>query len=246
MSLVCFELSGDMALWRNFQESMGAYSCLGPAPSNIAGLIGAALGFASPYSQGVAPQAIHTKLTATEKKKKDQLPWPISPELLIWEKANDLHVACRWIGGIPRREAWNVKGIKAIKEGDTLRMQQQVIMSPHYEIVIQLPEHEVKAVINALKTPAFPLYLGSSFCRAIIRNIRICPQFPNENNWAHHLTGAALGEATPFSRHRVDADTSYERIRRDGYWIYPTPEQPGINTPHPLVRAWCSADHEEI
>ena len=34
MSILIFELAGEMAMWRNVYESMGSYSCLGPAPGN--------------------------------------------------------------------------------------------------------------------------------------------------------------------------------------------------------------------
>ncbi len=84
MSILIFELAGEMAMWRNVYESMGSYSCLGPAPGNLAGLIGAALGFASPRSQAaVAPD--EKQLKALDK---GGLPWPLSPELLAWEEAN--------------------------------------------------------------------------------------------------------------------------------------------------------------
>lgn len=237
MSFVCLDLEGDMALWRDYQESMGAYSCLGPAPSNLAGLAGAALGFASPTSQGAS--APDFKKNAVLSKK--GLPWPVSPELLAWQQEHDLHVACRWKGDIPAREPWNVKGIKEIKAGDILRMQQQVIMAPRYEVVFQLPGVECDRLAAALRMPAFPLYLGASFCRAIIRNVRITEALPSGDGWAFHTSGGAWGEATPFSRHRTDAEAAFERIRRDGYWIYPTPEYPGLLTDSPLVRSWCSA-----
>lgn len=238
MSFVRFDLEGDMALWRNYQESMGAYSCLGPAPANLAGLAGAALGFASPCSLG----ATNPDYRENARLSKKGLPWPVSPELLAWQRENDLHAACRWNGGIPSRAAWNVKGIKEIKPGGTLLMQQQVIMHPRYEVVFRLPVDECPRLALALRTPAFPLYLGASCCRAIIRSIHITETAPDGEGWAFHTTGGAWGEATPFSRHRVDATASFERIRRDGYWIYPTPEHPGIAAGSPLVRCWCSAD----
>ena len=242
MSLVCFELAGDMALWRNFQESMGSYSCLGPAPANLAGLVGAALGFASPHSQGNTKLVFGGKQTAEQRKKNTRLPWPISPELLKWEEEMDIHIACRWTGGTPRREQWNVNGVKDLKEGGALRMQQQVIIKPSYQVALQLPDAEASLVAEALQRPAFPLYLGASFCRAIIRNISAEKTLPTSETWAFHISGAAIGEATPFSRHRVDAEESGERLRRDGYWIYPTQEHPGPSLANPLIRAWCSGN----
>ena len=78
MSILIFELAGEMAMWRNVYESMGSYSCLGPAPGNLAGVIGAALGFASPRSQAAE------KPDAKQLKNWDKagLPYEIDPALL--------------------------------------------------------------------------------------------------------------------------------------------------------------------
>lgn len=234
MSILLFELAGEMALWRNVYESMGSYSCLGPAPGNLAGLIGAALGFASPRSQA-AREPDAKKLKTQDK---EGLPWPVSPELLAWEEENDFHAACRWTGGFPRRTPWNVNGCKEIGKGENLRIQQQVIENPRYEVAVALPGLEAERVAVALQRPAFPLSLGASFCRAVIRNVRIAETVPESPYWAFHTESGALGEATPFSRHIVDADHCFERIRSDGYWVYPTPEQPGVLAADPLVRGW--------
>ncbi len=234
MSILTFELSGDMASWRNVYDSMGSYSCLGPAPSNLAGFCGAALGFASPRSQAAAtPDA--KKLKALDKK---GLPWPLSPELLAWEETNDLQVACRWIGDFPVRAPWNVNGCKEIGKGENLRIQQQVILDPRYEVAVQLPDPETERLMAALRKPAFPLALGASFCRAIVRNIRIVEKLPETAGWAFRTDRAVLGEAVPLSRHIVNPEECFERLESDGYWIYPTGENPGIRTENPLVRTW--------
>ncbi len=234
MSILLFELTGDMALWRNVYDSMGSYSCLGPAPSNLAGLCGAALGFASPRSHGA--NAPDTKELKTLDKK--GLPWPVSPELLAWEEKNDFHVACRWTGSFPIRVPWNVNGQKEIGKGENLRIQQQVILNPSYEVAMRLPQTEAEKLAAALRTPAFPLYLGASFCRAIVRNIRIAEALPEADNWAFHTAEVPLGEAVPFSRHIVDQTTCFERIESCGYWIYPTKENPDVRPENPLIRGW--------
>ena len=234
MSILIFELAGDMALWRNVYDSMGSYSCLGPAPGNLAGICGAALGFASPRS--MAAKAPDAKLL--KQLDKNGLPWPVSPELLVWEVENDFHVACRWTGGIPVRAPWNVNGCKEIGKLENLRIQQQVIHNPSYEVAVRLPEPAAGELVKALRQPAFPLALGASFCRAIVRKVRIAEELPESANWAFHVDGIPLGEAVPFSRHIVNANECFERIESDGYWIYPTPEIPGIRQENPFVRGW--------
>lgn len=234
MSILIFELAGDMALWRNVYDSMGSYSCLGPAPGYLAGICGAALGFASPRS--MAAKAPDAKLLKQLDKK--GLPWPVSPELLVWEEENDFHVACRWTGGIPVRAPWNVNGCKEIGKLENLRIQQQVIHNPSYEVAVRLPEPAAGELAKALRQPAFPLALGASFCRAIVRKVRIAEELPESASWAFHVDGIPLGEAVPFSRHIVNANECFERIESDGYWIYPTPETPGIRQENPFVRGW--------
>ncbi len=234
MKILLFELSGEMAMWRNVYESMGSYSCLGPAPSNLAGIIGAALGFASPRSQA-AEKHDEKRLKLWDK---GGLPWPVSTELLTWEETCDFHVACRWLGREVRRAPWNVNGCKEINRSDNLRLQQQVILEPAYEVAVKLPEEESERVAAALRKPAFPLCLGASFCRAIVRDVRVEDSVPKSPLWAFPRSIGTLGEATPFSRHIVNPDSCFERIRSDGYWIYPTPEQPGIIEDDPLVCGW--------
>ena len=241
MRYVVFELTGDMALWRNPYESMGSFSCLGPAPSNLAGLCGAALGFASPRSQGAAAQD-EKKLTALSR---DGLPWPVSAELLRWEEANDYHVACRWTGGFPRRVPWNVKGLKEIGNNDILRLQQQVIDRPAYEVAVRLAGEAGGQLVAALGAPAFPLCLGASFCRAIVRDARVQDELPPGGNWAQRKA-VALGEGTPLSLHVVNAgEGMMERIRSDGYWQYPTPAFAGELQADPLVKGYCRMEPEK-
>ena len=117
-------------------------------------------------------------------------------------------------------------------------MQQQVIMDPKYEVAVALrDEAELERLACALRQPAFPLYLGTSFCRAFIRNCRVTDRRPDgaEANWAYRAEKAALGESTQFSLHDIHAEETAERLSIKGYWIYPTPELPGIRLEDPLV-----------
>ncbi|MCM8536727.1 MAG: CRISPR-associated protein Cas5 [Lentisphaeraceae bacterium] len=239
MAYLVFELKGDMAMWRNPYESMGAFSCLGPSPSNIAGIIGAALGFASPKSQG-AVNPDEKKLKALDKK---GLPWPVSPELLLWQEENDFHVACRWIGDFPQRSPWNVNGCKDLDPvKGNLRIQQQVIENPSYEVSIRLSQNEAGKVSQALREPAFPLFLGASFCRAIVKNISIQEDEPQRENWAYWKNGFVVGNATPFSRHIINAEEVGERIKSEGFWVYPTKEYPAEQGYDAFVKGYCALE----
>lgn len=225
-----------MAMWRNPYESMGAFSCLGPSPSNLAGLLGAALGFASPKSQGTEK---HDEKALRQLDKKG-LPWPVSPELLKWQKENDIHLACRWMGGHPKRQPWNVNGCKDLDPTKgNLRMQQQVIERPHYEVALCLEQNESKRVAQALKAPAFPLSLGASFCRAIVFNVSIQDEEPERDGWAYWKEKFAVGETTPFSQHVLNAESTGERIKSNGFWVYPTPSFPREKAAPAFVKTYC-------
>ncbi len=237
MKVLLFDLTGDMALWRNVYDSIGSFSCLGPAPSALAGLCGAALGFAAPRSQAAQSPDVKKLNTAA----KHGMLWPVSPELLNWEYDNDYHVCCRWTGGVPIRTNWNVNGLKSIKEPTNLRIQQQVIEHPCYQVGVGLKsDSALDELAAALRCPAFPLYLGASFCPAIVRNVRVSDWSPEPSDgWAFRDEFGVCGEATPFSMHSISAGTTaFNRIKIDGYWTFPTPETPGILQTEPLVRGY--------
>lgn len=236
MSILLFTLSGDTALWRNPYESMGSFSCLGPAPSALGGLLGAAMGFAGPRT--------HAAVDPDEKRLKDLekkgLLWPVSSELLEWEKRVDFHAACRWSAvTYPERISWNVNGIKEFGKPENLRIQQQVIVNPAYEVAVRLEEAEAERVAKALRAPAFPLFLGTAFCRAIVRDIRVEERLPVRKNWAFR-SSFAMGEATPLSLHRIDPELDGERVRCEGYWIYPSADTDSGTLEDPFVRGYCT------
>ena len=236
MTYLTFELKGDMAMWRNPYESMGSFSCLGPAPSNLAGLLGAALGFATSKSQALT---VHDDKKSKQLDKKG-LPWPVATELLLWQKKVNLKVACRWIGGYPKRIGWNVNGCKELDPAkDNLRLQQQVIESPHYQVVVKIPQPEAEKLTTALRNPMFPLSLGASFCRAMILNILIVEEIPTAGNWAYHKDGFAVGDATPFSQHVINCEETGERIKSTGYWVYPIDESMAEKQADPFVQTYC-------
>ena len=236
MTYLTFEFKGDMAMWRNPYESMGSFSCLGPAPSNLAGLFGAALGFATSKSQALEK---HDDKKSRQLDKKG-LPWPVSSELLEWQNHVDLKVACRWLGGFPKRITWNVNGCKELDPAkDNLRLQQQVIDSPSYEVAVNIADNEAQKLATALAAPAFPLCLGASFCRAIITNISISEHSINQTGWAFYKTGFAIGDTTPFSQHIINAEETGERIKSNGYWVYPSDNFPGEVIADPFVRTYC-------
>jgi len=249
MRYIRFELTGDMAMWRNPYEPVGSYSCLGPSPSQIAGLLGAALGFAAPRSAAAKLSPKDKTLKATHK---IGLPWPVSSELLRWQEDNDYAVACRWLGAIPHRIQWNINGFKSVKDlKSNLRLQQQVVDQPKYEVLIRIANLSVaERVVEALHNPAFPVCLGASFCRAIIKHVGLLetvPQVAGGNDWAYHKACLPIGEAAPFSCHVINPEQTGERIVADGYWVYPTPlhHSPKSESSDPCIRGYRKLDVQD-
>jgi CRISPR-associated Cas5-like protein len=102
-----FELHGEYALWRHLGDALGAYSTPGPAPSHIAGILGAAMGMPNQASQ----------------RKTDNIAWNTSEELLTWERESEFRVGCRLLKSAVR-VPYRVNGIKGVDEWVTLRMNQ--------------------------------------------------------------------------------------------------------------------------
>jgi len=242
---LAFILEGDLALWRNAYEPVGSYSCLGPAPSQIAGLLGAAMGMLSPRSHAALTDA--QTLKRLRRLRRNGLPWPVAPALLQWEEAYDYAVACRWLGGVPRRIPWNVNGVKEMTrpfDPQPLRLQQQVIDRPRYEVLVRLNDRgAVAGLAQALRNPRFPLFLGAAFCRAIVRSVRVLDEPPtpkSEESWAYRREEITAGETVPFFCHVVNAEETFERVVADGFWVYPTPlhlPEAGIQG-DPCCRGW--------
>ena len=203
-----FKLAGDMAMWRNYHEANASYSSVLPAPSNIAGLCGAALGFASPRTY------------ASKEKLNKKKVWEVSRELLDWQRRYDLHLAVRWSGGKIFRSTLNVNGIKLIGEqGPPLQLQQHVIEEPEYDVVVRLTNDDALVELEkALHEPSFPLCLGASFCRAIIEKIEVNDKKPENSNWAFVST-STFGEYVPLSRHITDPKDSRRISDQGEVWI---------------------------
>ena len=239
-----FKLGGDLALWRNPYEPVGSYSALGPAPSHIAGLLGAVMGYASPLSYAAQSEP-HEKGQGKSKKKKASGPaWPVAPKLLQWQREQDVHLACAWMGGAPRRIPWNVKGYKDANM-ETLRLQQQVVVRPGYIIAVALSEHKAnKYLAQCLKHPKFPVYLGSSAFRGYITDIELHEMLPPKlapHGWAYRTDNIGLGEQMPFTRHNLEPEMHHGRLAVDGFWVYPTPlHTPPQQDELPWVRSYAS------
>ena len=217
-------------MWRNPHECNGSFSTVGPAPSHISGLIGASLGFASPWSQG----ATNPDMKKFEKMKKGGLSWPVSEELLIWLEQYDFHVACRWNGDyLPKRIQWNVNGLNNVKSTkDNLRIQQQVLLNPSYEVAVRINDGDVAdKLAKHLKEPSFKLYLGASFCPAFVKKAQLQDEIDVGKNWAFVDENPVYGEATPLFKHVVNPEETFERLVSDGYWVYPMDEKNKSNNP---------------
>jgi hypothetical protein len=194
-----FLLSGQSALWRNPEDGVGSISCLGPAPSQLSGIIGAVFGFSS-----------------TNRRFKARGDWPVAPELLAWGRENRPRIACRLLN-FPQRFELNFIGPKQLGSFETGRFEQTLLASPLYEVAISLAE--IDRLETALRAPVFRIGLGSQSCPGFIRRVGRTGDYAA--NWAQ-WTEEAAGDTTPFTRHLLNSEI---RIQRDGYWNYLPPKE---------------------
>jgi CRISPR-associated Cas5-like protein len=201
MRILTFRLKGEIAFWRDFEDSVGNLTCLGPAPTHLLGIIGACFGWSStnqPHNQ------------------KGRAPWPYAEELLKWVGTNKPKVAARLLNR-PRRTAMSVNGIKNAATLESTRIQQTVLEEPEYLIVVSIEnEHAIKELAPALKSPKFRICMGSQFCPAFISNISESST-DQEENWA--TTAQTIGgDSTPLTV--LDLKTPTNRLHKIGYWNY--------------------------
>jgi hypothetical protein len=212
-------------MWRHPSEALGHFSAAGPAPSALAGILGAAFGCKYPQ-----------KITTTKKdKKKGEKsspeeepvpsmgpPRPVSPELLMWLKTNHVEVACRILTPITRIST-SVNGVKNIREGygsvtQSFRLQRKSLESPEYEVLVKIKESAASELFEALQRPHFPIYLGDSNHPGKILTPKILTENPEDANWAFHSEDLLQEEYQWNTKLGLGKD----RLIRDGYWNYPS------------------------
>jgi CRISPR-associated Cas5-like protein len=218
MSIVAFTLQGDIAFWRDFEDSVGNLTCLGPAPSHILGIIGACFGWSS---------------TNQRHNQKGKAPWPYAVQLKTWVGTHKPKVTARLLS-VPLRIPLSVNGFKNANTLEYTRIQQSVLENPAYQVAISLEtEQELSNLASALKNPAFRVCMGSQFCPAFIRDvIRLPPDA--KGKWAV-FTPAIGPDSTPLSV--LDLSNAKNRVYKSGYWNYLTGEET------PVEKALLNAFH---
>ena len=218
MIYLTFELHGEYALWRHLGDALGAYSTPGPAPSHIAGIVGAAMGMPNQASQ----------------RKSDNIAWNTSEELLTWERESEFRVGCRLLRSAVR-VPYRVNGIKGVDEWVTLRMNQFPVERPRYQVIIGLNSLDcAKDLLQHLQKPVFRIFLGITQFSGFIKGPLIIEESAIEKyGWAY-WSEKCIEDYTFCTLH----DTRKEkRIVLNGYWIYPDPEDQRVNV-SPLIKGY--------
>jgi hypothetical protein len=212
-----FKLTGEYALWRHLGDPLGAYSCPGPSPSHLAGILGAAMGFPNATTQGSAKGN-----------------WPVSKQLLEWQQANDYHVACKLLTAAIR-VPYRTNGVKGVLDWVTLRMNQYPVARPTYLVRISLnSDEELENLFGHLKKPIFSIFLGSTQFPGFIESPRLIQGSElDSNGWAFWYA-EAIEDYSFCTKHDVTEDA---RIVVDGYWIYPDPREKKRND-CPLIQGY--------
>jgi CRISPR-associated protein (Cas_Cas5) len=196
---ISFRLWGEVGMWKHPSEVLGHFSAAGPSPSQIGGILGAAKGCKYP-------------------EKTKGLYRPVSPELLDWLEKNQVEVACRLLTRLSRISN-NVNATKNIREGysQSFRLQRKSLESPEYEILVKLKAEAADELIEALKRPHFPIYLGDSNHPGKILFPKIVEGTPEKGNWAFHSMDLLQEEYQWNTRFGLGDN----RLIREGYWNYP-------------------------
>jgi CRISPR-associated Cas5-like protein len=201
MNILAFKLEADIGFWRDFEDSVGNLTCLGPAPSHILGIIGACFGWSSTNQQHY---------------KKGQVPWPYAASLKSWVQAHRPKVAARLLN-LPARIALSVNGFKSAATLEYTRIQQTVLENPAYQVAVSLEtQEELGNLESALKAPVFRVCMGSQFCPAFIREIAELSG-DTRAKWAS-FTPAIDADSTPLTV--MDLSNPENRVHKTGYWNY--------------------------
>lgn len=186
-------------MWRHPSEAIGHFSGAGPSPSQIAGILGAALG----------------KRSIPEKDN----PRPVSKELIDWLQKNNVQVVCRTLV-TTRRIGTSVNGLKAVNSFETFRMQRKSLDLPSYEILVKINASAGEDLLQALKRPKYPIYLGDSNHLGKITRVT-SPETILAGNWAYISNELIQEEYVWNTKFSTEEGT---RLKREGFWNFPAPE----------------------
>lgn len=181
-------------MWRHPSETFGHYSGAGPSPSQIGGILGAAMGCRmGPTVKGARP---------------------VSADLLSWLKDFDVTVACRLLSPLDRLDT-SFNGFKEISGFQTFRAHRQSLDRPEYEILVALNDSgEANRLVRALSAPYYNIYLGDSNHPGLILDAELS-NASADGNWAYN-SDSLEGEYVWNMRFGSDC-----RIKRKGYLVYP-------------------------
>ena len=212
------QIEGQLALWNHPGDGLQAYSCAGPSPSAISGLIGAAFGFR------------WEKPNVKNKETFSKLPWPTAKKLIQFLKETELElaVACNPSMLPIKRINHNINGLKD-KSWGTLRMEQSIILNPSYTVLFKTKTDEQAEQLKiALLRPTFGLHFGRMEF----------PAFANINNkletpphqWAKWQKDETnINESSPAYFLVLNSPETKGRIEQDGYLDWTPEEQKGPN-----------------
>lgn len=225
--IILFEMFAEQALWQLPSEALARWSAPLPAPSALAGILGAAMGFR---------QSGNSAKTGG---------WEVSQEWIKWIDETRPEVAVALVTPL-KRKSLNTNGLKTPAElpasaggSSTLRILQTFLEEPRYKVAVRVGSGDTE-LLSALQNPSFPIYLGNTHCCGKIINPKM-----------HMISDVGEGSCAPWAQwtgtipeteynwcSRVDV-TQKQRLKNEGYIHLPedaTPVSLGANHWH---RAWA-------
>lgn len=225
--VVVFELFGERALWQLPSEALARWSAALPAPSALAGILGASLGFRQsgrPAKSGG---------------------WETSQDWLSWIAAACPEVAVALMTPV-KRQSMNTNGLKTPAElpassggTSTLRILQTFLEEPSYKVAVRLDKGEAE-LISALKNPKFPIYLGNTHCCGKILNPRVV--LAGDSSAETHAPWALWSASLPDAEYnwcsRMDISGG-QRLKNDGYIHLPPDSTAGLLEEKHWLKTWA-------
>jgi CRISPR-associated Cas5-like protein len=217
MCEIQFQIQGQAAMWHVTETIQTNFSAPIPSPSNVAGLVGAALGLG--FTEEDHPHA-----------KKVGPAFALAASLLEWEREAQPEFCIGLLPGWSRR-SWNTNGLQSPSGDKFFQMAQKILWEPSYCIRMRWKPTAAlskEVVMARLKEPVFPVYLGQSHYRGYISNVSEVIQDPESVAWAEPIACSCGQDYQTNTRHclyspeklakvKVRGEGRLKRVHYDGY-----------------------------
>lgn len=210
---IVIRMEGEKGLWKHTGVPFARVSSVGPAPSHLVGIAGAALGF---VGRERPPKAKKGEVFTRS--------WALPKDLERFVMEEDVHVGMAW-NGADRRPLFrrhNVNGWKKTTGEERVRIDQTLVWKPAYCFAFRTKTTAgEERLVAALRNPSFRTFFGASFCPAFITDVTVIDEGASVEGvqWAG-FSETLNGSVTPLTRHILPFHPSHGRLESKGFVDY--------------------------